>query len=121
MSGYLARRALHSAIALLGLVVAVFFLARLTGDPTNLFLPIDASLETRKEFANETTVARQIAENVHLQGDGERDFVAFRQCRDQALAAPRLLYPAVQFNMRGGAFAPPESNGRTYVKIPVRL
>jgi peptide/nickel transport system permease protein len=29
----------------------VFFLARLTGDPTNLFLPIDASLETRKEFA----------------------------------------------------------------------
>ncbi len=29
----------------------VFFLVRLTGDPTNLFLPIDASLETRKEFA----------------------------------------------------------------------
>jgi peptide/nickel transport system permease protein len=51
MGRYLARRSVHSAIALIGLVVAVFFLARLTGDPTNLFLPIDASLETRKEFA----------------------------------------------------------------------
>ena len=51
MAQYLARRGVHSAIALVGLVVAVFFLARLTGDPTNLFLPIDASLETRKEFA----------------------------------------------------------------------
>jgi peptide/nickel transport system permease protein len=49
---YLARRSVHSAIALIGLIVAVFFLARLTGDPTNLFLPIDASLETRKEFAH---------------------------------------------------------------------
>lgn len=52
MGRFLARRAVHSAIALIGLVVAVFFLARLTGDPTNLFLPIDASLETRKEFAH---------------------------------------------------------------------
>ena len=51
MGSYLAHRALHSTIALVGLVVAVFFLARLTGDPTNLFLPIDASLEIRKEFA----------------------------------------------------------------------
>lgn len=51
MGRFLARRSIHSAIALIGLVVAVFFLARLTGDPTNLFLPIDASLETRKEFA----------------------------------------------------------------------
>lgn len=52
MGRYLARRSVHSALALIGLVVAVFFLARLTGDPTNLFLPIDASLETRKEFAH---------------------------------------------------------------------
>jgi peptide/nickel transport system permease protein len=26
-------------------------LARLTGDPTNLYLPLDASLEARAEFA----------------------------------------------------------------------
>ena len=51
MARYLGQRALHSSIALMGLIVAVFFLARLTGDPTNLYLPIDANLETRQEFA----------------------------------------------------------------------
>lgn len=35
---------------MIGLIVLVFFLVRLTGDPTNLFLPLDASVETRQEF-----------------------------------------------------------------------
>ena len=48
---YLTRRSLHSLVSLLGLIVLVFFLARLTGDPTNLYLPLDASLEARAEFA----------------------------------------------------------------------
>jgi peptide/nickel transport system permease protein len=48
---YLGQRALHSLVALIGLVFLVFFLARLTGDPTNLYLPLDASLDTREEFA----------------------------------------------------------------------
>jgi peptide/nickel transport system permease protein len=48
---YLARRSLHRLISLAGLIVLVFFLARLTGDPTNLYLPLDASLEARAEFA----------------------------------------------------------------------
>ncbi|MGI9434285.1 MAG: ABC transporter permease [Geminicoccaceae bacterium] len=51
MGSYLQKRALHSGLSLIGLVILVFFLARLTGDPTNLFLPIDASLETRQEFS----------------------------------------------------------------------
>jgi peptide/nickel transport system permease protein len=34
-----------------GLIVLVFFLARLTGDPTNLYLPLDALLQARAEFA----------------------------------------------------------------------
>jgi peptide/nickel transport system permease protein len=48
---YLTQRTLYSLIALVGLIVLVFFMARLTGDPTNLYLPIDASLEARQEFA----------------------------------------------------------------------
>src|SRR4051812_16609338 len=52
MLPYLTRRAVHSAFALFGLFIAVFFLARLTGDPTDLFLPVDASLEDRVEFAH---------------------------------------------------------------------
>ena len=51
MGEYLTRRSLHSLLSLGGLIVLVFFLARLTGDPTNLYLPLDASLEARAEFA----------------------------------------------------------------------
>jgi peptide/nickel transport system permease protein len=51
LGAYLGRRTLHSLISLVGLIVLVFFLARLTGDPTNLYLPLDASLETRAAFA----------------------------------------------------------------------
>jgi len=50
MGFYIVRRALGSVAALLGLLVLVFFLARLTGDPTNLYLPQDASLAMRQEF-----------------------------------------------------------------------
>jgi peptide/nickel transport system permease protein len=50
MGSFIARRSLQSLVSLVGLVVAVFFLARLTGDPTNLYLPLDASLEARQEF-----------------------------------------------------------------------
>lgn len=51
MGTYLARRAVHSFVSLAGLLILVFFLARLTGDPTNLYLPLDATLEARQEFA----------------------------------------------------------------------
>jgi peptide/nickel transport system permease protein len=47
------RRILHSLVSLTGLFVLVFFLARLTGDPSALYLPIDASAETRFQFAEQ--------------------------------------------------------------------
>lgn len=51
MGQYLRRRALQSILSLIGLIVLVFFLARLTGDPTSLYLPLDASIQDRQEFA----------------------------------------------------------------------
>lgn len=51
MMRYLGQRALHSAIALGALVMLVFFLVRLTGDPASLYLPIDASVEQRQAFS----------------------------------------------------------------------
>jgi peptide/nickel transport system permease protein len=51
MLRYLGKRSLHSLVSLVGLVVLVFFLARLTGDPTNLYLPIDASPAEKANFA----------------------------------------------------------------------
>jgi peptide/nickel transport system permease protein len=50
MQKFLARRAAASAVSLLVLIVLVFFLSRLTGDPTQLYLPVDASLEARENF-----------------------------------------------------------------------
>jgi peptide/nickel transport system permease protein len=67
---YLTRRTVHSAFALLGLLIAVFFLARLTGDPTDLFLPLDATLEERVEFAQKHGYDRPATEQfVHFVGD----------------------------------------------------
>jgi peptide/nickel transport system permease protein len=48
---FLLRRTLQSAVALLALVTVVFFLARLTGDPVDLFLPLEATEEARARVA----------------------------------------------------------------------
>lgn len=52
MRKFLTKRAIASAVSLLILVILVFFLSRLTGDPTELYLPVDASLEARENFRN---------------------------------------------------------------------
>jgi len=50
MHQFLFRRAIYSLLSLAGLLVLVFFLARLTGDPGNLYLPLDSTEETRQAF-----------------------------------------------------------------------
>ncbi|MBI4083326.1 MAG: ABC transporter permease [Candidatus Lambdaproteobacteria bacterium] len=50
MGQFLSRRALQSVFSLFGLIVLVFFLVRLTGDPAVLFLPINASEEEVRDF-----------------------------------------------------------------------
>jgi peptide/nickel transport system permease protein len=51
MGDYLIKRIFYSAISLIGLIVLVFFLARLTGNPTDLYLPIDTTNEVRQQFS----------------------------------------------------------------------
>ncbi|MFC0411029.1 ABC transporter permease [Roseomonas elaeocarpi] len=51
MKAYLLGRARNSAISLAGLIVLVFFLARLTGNPADLYLPLDVPAEVRHEFS----------------------------------------------------------------------
>jgi peptide/nickel transport system permease protein len=50
MIGYFAVRIWNSAFSLVALVMLVFFMARMTGNPADLFLPIDASPEMRQQF-----------------------------------------------------------------------
>jgi len=68
----------------------------------------------------ETTVAEQRAENIHLHdGVSEDEFVAMRTERDKQLSMPVLILPAIQVNIRAGAFPPAEDNGISYLKIPL--
>lgn len=50
MGKFVLRRSLQSVISLTGLVVLVFFMARMSGSPADLYLPPDASLALRDEF-----------------------------------------------------------------------
>jgi peptide/nickel transport system permease protein len=48
---YLRRRILQSALPLIAVVLGVFVLARLTGDPSQLYLPLNATEQMREDFA----------------------------------------------------------------------
>lgn len=70
----------------------------------------------------EVTVEEQRETNIHVRdGIDEEVFVAMRKHRDAGLAAPRLLWPSLQANIRGGRLPEPESNGQRYFRLPVRL
>jgi glyoxylase-like metal-dependent hydrolase (beta-lactamase superfamily II) len=89
---------------------------------TRLFMCHDYKAPGRGEYAWETTVAAERAGNVHVrEGVSEDDFVAMRSARDATLAAPRLLLPSIQVNIRAGKFPPAEANGVRYLTIPVKL
>ena len=50
MQRYVVSRLLQSLVSLVGLVVLVFFMIRLTGNPADLYLPDDVSAEARQRF-----------------------------------------------------------------------
>jgi glyoxylase-like metal-dependent hydrolase (beta-lactamase superfamily II) len=86
---------------------------------TRLFMCHDYPPETRG-VTFETTVAEQRAHNIHLHdGIDEAEFVRMRTARDATLAMPVLILPAVQINIRAGAFPPKDDNGVSYLKIPL--
>ena len=43
-----------------------------------------------------------------------------RTARDRTLAAPKLILPSLQVNIRGGALPKPEADGRTYLRTPIQ-
>ncbi|MCC7276266.1 MAG: MBL fold metallo-hydrolase [Alphaproteobacteria bacterium] len=87
---------------------------------SRIFVGHDYKAPGRDAYAWETTVADERARNVHVHdGVDEAAFVAMRTERDRKLALPALILPAVQVNMRAGAFPPPEADGHVYLKLPV--
>lgn len=89
---------------------------------TRLFMCHDYKAPGRDAFAWETTVQAERDGNVHVRdGVSEEAFVAMREARDATLAAPTLLLPSIQVNIRAGRFPPAEQNGVRYLKIPVKF
>jgi glyoxylase-like metal-dependent hydrolase (beta-lactamase superfamily II) len=85
-------------------------------DATRLFMCHDYGPNGR-DIRWETTVADERAHNIHLRG-GRDDFIALRTARDATLAAPRLIIPSLQVNMRAGEI-PTDSSGRPMLKVPL--
>jgi len=73
-----------------------------------------------REVAYMTTVGDERKHNIHIHdGVSEQDFVAMRAARDATLEMPVLILPAVQINIRAGELPPKETNGVSYLKIPI--
>ncbi len=73
-----------------------------------------------RELEFETTVAAQLASNIHVhQGISEDSFAAMRQARDATLGMPTLILPSLQVNMRAGHLPPDNVDGQVFLKLPV--
>jgi len=89
---------------------------------TRVFVCHDYKAPGRDRYAWETTVGQERTHNVHVHdGVTEDEFVAMREQRDATLAAPTLLLPSIQVNIRAGRLPEAESNGTRYLKVPLRL
>jgi len=70
----------------------------------------------------ETTVAEQRTLNIHIRdGISEDQFVQMRTARDATLGVPALILPSIQVNVRAGHLPPAESDGVSYLKIPLNV
>lgn len=84
MLEYVLRRAVHSAFALFALLLLVFFLSRLTGDPASVLLPVDATPQQRAEFAAHHGLDQPLYVQIarYVRGLAELDFgTSLRQQR----------------------------------------
>jgi glyoxylase-like metal-dependent hydrolase (beta-lactamase superfamily II) len=89
-------------------------------DETRLFMCHDYKAPGRDEFAWETSVAEQRANNIHISdGVSKAAFIEMREGRDSELGMPKLILPSLQVNLRAGHLPPPEDNGTRYLKIPL--
>lgn len=89
-------------------------------ETTRIFVGHDYLPVGRSDHRWETTVAVQRAANIHVHdGVSESEFVALRTARDATLAAPHLILPSLQVNIRAGALPPPSPGGHTFLRLPI--
>lgn len=89
-------------------------------DETRIFVGHDYKAPGRDEYAWETTVAEQKAQNIHVgEGKTKDEFVEMRDTRDAKLDMPKLIIPSLQVNMRAGQMPPADEKGDVFLKVPV--
>lgn len=87
-------------------------------DDTRLYVGHDYAPD--REAACMATVADHRASNIHLADAPDKAaFQARRDARDATLPLPKLMLAALQVNIRGGRAPQAESNGRSYLKLPL--
>ncbi len=87
---------------------------------TRVFTGHDYPPESRAQPAWEASVAQHRAANIHVHdGISEDMFVAMRESRDKTLAAPLLILPSLQVNIRAGNLPPATAEGHVYLRLPV--
>ncbi|GAB4056907.1 MBL fold metallo-hydrolase [Uliginosibacterium sediminicola] len=75
-----------------------------------------------RSAAWQSSVAAQRLHNIHVHdGVTEAQFVAMREARDATLEVPELILPAVQVNIRAGAWPPADDNGVAYLRLPLNV
>ncbi|HEX7130804.1 MAG TPA: MBL fold metallo-hydrolase [Rhodanobacteraceae bacterium] len=100
------------------LYASVQRLYALPGD-TRMFLCHDYP-QAGEAARSQTSIAEQMRANKHIaRGTSEEQFVAMRRARDATLSVPKLLWPALQVNIRAGHLPTAEDNGRSYLKLPL--
>ena len=91
-------------------------------DDTRVFVGHDYPEGRGRELAYETTIGAQKAANIALPADRDQaDFVAWRDARDAALSAPRLLFQSVQVNIDAGNLPQAHDNQKRYLQIPLNV
>jgi hypothetical protein len=68
------------------------------------------------------TVQEHREGNKHIgRGILEEDFVRMRKERDAVLAAPKLIHPSLQMNIRGGKLPAKNSAGLRNFHFPIKV
>lgn len=89
-------------------------------EDTKIWVGHDYPPEGRDAPVPFATVKEHRQKNKHLKdGTEEEDFVDMRRKRDATLAAPRLIHPALQINIRGGQLPAPSPSGVRMVHLPL--
>ena len=88
-------------------------------DATRIFFGHDYPVEGQQP-QHLCTVLEQKKSNILINEKiSEENYILERNQRDIGKKVPKLLLPALQFNMRAGSFGEPESNSTFYIKIPI--